>query len=107
KLMKPTSYLINTARGGLINTLDLVGALESGQIAGAALDVTDPEPLPEGHPLFQLENVILTPHVANISAESKEATSRISTQLVLDAWNGKRPSQIVNPAAWDEFLKKQ
>jgi phosphoglycerate dehydrogenase-like enzyme len=63
--MRRDAWLVNVARGGIVVTDDLVEALRSGQIAGAALDVTDPEPLPEGHPLWALDNVIITPHVAN------------------------------------------
>jgi phosphoglycerate dehydrogenase-like enzyme len=63
--MKPSSWLINVARGDLVVTIDLVAALEEGFIAGAGLDVTDPEPLPDGHPLWEMENVLITPHVAN------------------------------------------
>ena len=63
--MKPTTWLVNVARGGLVDTDALVDALSSGTIAGAALDVTEPEPLPEGHPLWDLDNVVITPHVAN------------------------------------------
>lgn len=62
--MKPTAYFINVGRGGSVVTDDLVAALKSGAIAGAGLDVTEPEPLPEGHPLWRLPNVIITPHVA-------------------------------------------
>jgi len=62
--MKPTAYFINVGRGGSVVTDDLVEALKSGAIAGAGLDVTEPEPLPEGHPLWSLPNVIITPHVA-------------------------------------------
>jgi phosphoglycerate dehydrogenase-like enzyme len=62
--MKPTAYFINVGRGGSVVTDDLVDALTSGAIAGAGLDVTEPEPLPEGHPLWSLPNVIITPHVA-------------------------------------------
>lgn len=62
--MKPTAYFINVGRGRSVVTPDLVSALESGRIAGAGLDVTDPEPLPTGHPLWSLPNVIITPHVA-------------------------------------------
>jgi len=61
---KQGAHFINVGRGKTVVTNDLVAALESGQIAGAALDVTDPEPLPEGHPLWQMSNVIITPHVA-------------------------------------------
>lgn len=64
-LMRPGAWLINIARGSLVDTDALVRALASGAIGGAALDVTDPEPLPTGHPLWELPNVIITPHVAN------------------------------------------
>lgn len=63
--MKPTAWLINVARGGHVDTDSLVGALNDGSIAGAALDVTEPEPLPDGHPLWELPNCLVTPHVAN------------------------------------------
>lgn len=64
-LMKPTSWLVNVARGGHIDTDALIGALESGAIGGAALDVTDPEPLPDGNRLWSLPNCLITPHIAN------------------------------------------
>lgn len=63
--MRPDAWLVNVARGGHVDTDALVAALRSGSIAGAALDVTDPEPLPDGHPLWDLENAVVTPHVAN------------------------------------------
>lgn len=63
-VMKPTAYLCNVARGSLVVTDDLVEAITTGVIAGAGLDVVDPEPLPAGHPLWSLPGVLLTPHVA-------------------------------------------
>lgn len=63
--MRPDAWLVNVARGGLVDTGALVRALENGSIGGAALDVTDPEPLPDGHPLWDLTNALVTPHVAN------------------------------------------
>lgn len=69
RLMKPTSYLVNVARGPIINTDDLVMALNDLMIAGAAVDVTDPEPLPDGHPLWSAKNVIVTPHSADTRAQ--------------------------------------
>jgi phosphoglycerate dehydrogenase-like enzyme len=63
--MKSTAWVVNVGRGPLIVTDDLVAALERGDIGGAGLDVTDPEPLPEGHPLWKLPNAIITPHIAN------------------------------------------
>jgi phosphoglycerate dehydrogenase-like enzyme len=62
--MKPTAYFINVGRGESVITSDLVSALQARRIAGAALDVTDPEPLPLDHPLWAMPNVIITPHVA-------------------------------------------
>ncbi|GAA3713447.1 D-isomer specific 2-hydroxyacid dehydrogenase family protein [Nonomuraea antimicrobica] len=64
-LMRSDAWLVNVARGGLVVTGDLVEALREGRIGGAALDVTDPEPLPAGHPLWELDNVLITPHCAN------------------------------------------
>ncbi len=69
--MKPTAYFINIGRGRSVVTDDLVAALQAGELAGAGLDVTDPEPLPAGHPLWKLPNVIITPHVAGSSAEAE------------------------------------
>jgi phosphoglycerate dehydrogenase-like enzyme len=63
--MAPDAWLVNVARGGVIDTEALTAALEKGQIGGAALDVTDPEPLPAGHPLWDLDNCLITPHTAD------------------------------------------
>jgi len=70
-LMKPSSFLVNIARGRHVVTSDLMSALKSGVIAGAALDVTDPEPLPVGHPLWDLKSCIITPHSADTPAQVK------------------------------------
>ncbi|HWG30816.1 MAG TPA: D-2-hydroxyacid dehydrogenase [Steroidobacteraceae bacterium] len=71
--MKPTAYFINVARGGSVATADLVTALNSGKIAGAGLDVVDPEPLPPNHPLWHAKNVIITPHISGSSDIPNEA----------------------------------
>lgn len=63
--MGSDAWLVNVARGGHVDTDALVSALEGGHVGGAALDVTDPEPLPDGHPLWALDNCLITPHVAN------------------------------------------
>ena len=63
--MAPDAWLVNVARGGVVDTEALVDALRAGQIGGAALDVTDPEPLPAGHPLWDLDNCLITPHTAD------------------------------------------
>jgi phosphoglycerate dehydrogenase-like enzyme len=69
KKMKDSAYLVNVARGPVVNTMDLVQALNEGIIAGAGVDVTDPEPLPDGHPLWSAQNVIITPHTADTNAQ--------------------------------------
>ncbi|MEI6101838.1 MAG: NAD(P)-dependent oxidoreductase, partial [Eubacteriales bacterium] len=63
-LMKPEALFINVSRGDLVDTMALVDALQNGKLSGAAVDVTDPEPLPEGHPLWHCKNVIITPHIS-------------------------------------------
>lgn len=68
EMMENTAWVVNVARGKHIVTDDLVWALQNGEIGGAALDVTDPEPLPDGHPLWSLDNCIITPHVGNTPA---------------------------------------
>ena len=67
--MKPSAYFVNVARGAVVNTLDLVASLNDEVIAGAGVDVTDPEPLPDGHPLWSAKNVIITPHTADTNAQ--------------------------------------
>lgn len=68
-LMKSSAYLVNVARGPIVVTGDLIEALEKGELAGAALDVTDPEPLPDGHPLWSARNILITPHTADTDAQ--------------------------------------
>jgi phosphoglycerate dehydrogenase-like enzyme len=67
-VLAPGAVVVNVARGGLVDTDALVAALESGRLGGAGLDVTDPEPLPAGHPLWRAPNCIVTPHVADTEA---------------------------------------
>lgn len=86
--MRPHSWVVNVARGGLIDDDALLEALEAGQLAGAALDVTDPEPLPEGHPFWEHPHVIITPHVANPLAALKENLRlRVAENLSRFAYN--------------------
>ena len=96
-LMKPTAILINCARGGIVDEEALATALLEGQIAGAAIDVWQQEPPPHDHPLFGLENVIVSPHMA---AHTEEAMIRMATTLALDVTRvlqGERPHFCVNP----------
>jgi D-3-phosphoglycerate dehydrogenase len=80
--MREDAWLVNVARGSLVDTDALVEALRSGAIAGAALDVTDPEPLPDGHPLWELDNVLITPHVATPpEAERRHFAARVKENV--------------------------
>jgi D-3-phosphoglycerate dehydrogenase len=99
-LMKPTAFFVNTARGACVDTAALTAALRERSIAGAALDVTDPEPLPDGHELFDLDNVVLTPHIAGYSPETNRAATVAAVGAALAALRGVRPHHIVNPQAW-------
>jgi phosphoglycerate dehydrogenase-like enzyme len=99
-LMKTSAFLINTARGASVDTDALVDALRARRIAAAALDVTEPEPLPEGHALFTLENVILTPHIAGAAPETFAKSAVIAAELAIKGLRGERSPHLVNPDAW-------
>ncbi|MFQ5553124.1 MAG: hydroxyacid dehydrogenase [Thermoplasmata archaeon] len=95
-LMKPTAYLINVARGPIVDEGALVEALEAGQIAGAALDVFEREP-PTGSPLLAMENVVLTPHLGAATEEAQRRTGLLAVEQVTKALEGEVPEFLVNP----------
>jgi D-3-phosphoglycerate dehydrogenase / 2-oxoglutarate reductase len=94
-LMKPTAYLINTARGGLIVEKALHEALVSGRLAGAGLDVFEQEPPPIGHLLHDLPNVIMAPHVAGVTVEAVDRMSEQTARNLLSALDGEPIRQNV------------
>lgn len=96
--MKPTAVLVNTARGPIIDLAALAAALAAGRPAGAALDVTDPEPLPADSPFYGMDNVILTPHSAYYSERSVELVRRETLLEAIQVLRGKRPRTVANPA---------
>ncbi len=95
-LMKPTAYLINTARGALVNEDDLLAALQARQIAGAGLDVFVQEPLPTDHPFTQLDNVILSPHGMAWTDDLYSGNSYGACQNILTLFRGEIPNYVVN-----------
>ncbi|MGI6574860.1 MAG: hydroxyacid dehydrogenase [bacterium] len=101
KLMKKTAYLINTARGPLVDEAALLEALQEGEIAGAGLDVFDPEPPQGDNPIFQLPNVVVTPHMAAHSNESLSVMALTVVENVIQVLNGERPKDFVNPEVWE------
>lgn len=102
-LMKPTAYFINTARSAITDQAALVDALRNGRIAGAALDVFDQEPLPSDHPLQQLDNVILLPHIGGNTFDVATHQGRILIPDLQRLSRGERPLNVVNPEIWPSF----
>jgi phosphoglycerate dehydrogenase-like enzyme len=96
--MKPSAWFVNVGRGGTVVTDDLVAALRDGRLAAAALDVTDPEPLPEGHPLWAMPNVIITPHVAADARLDLELRWLLARENLRRYINGERMLAVVDPA---------
>ena len=94
-LMKPTAYLINTARGPIVEEAALVAALREDRIAGAGLDVFDEEPLPAGHPLTMLSNVVLTPHVGWPTDEAYARFADAAADVLLDYLDGREVPRFV------------
>ena len=99
-VMKPSSFIINTARGGLVDEIALADALNAGRLAGAGLDVFVEEPPHKDHPLFQYRNVILSPHSAGLTEEAAARMGISSVQNILDFFAGRLdPALVVNKAS--------
>lgn len=96
-LMKPTAFLINTARGGIVDTEALCRALREKRIAGAALDVVEGEPLRADSPLRELNNVYLSPHVGGVTADARRLSGAMAAENLICAFKGERPRGILNP----------
>ncbi|MGQ9476997.1 MAG: 2-hydroxyacid dehydrogenase [Candidatus Bipolaricaulia bacterium] len=99
ELMKPTAFLINVARGPIVDEAALVEALKAGRLAGAGLDVFEHEP--EVHPeLLELANVVLTPHIGSAGRETRVKMAIMAVENVFAALSGRRPPNLVNPEVW-------
>jgi D-3-phosphoglycerate dehydrogenase len=101
--MKPTAWLINVGRGPVVQEEALIEALRGKRIAGAMLDVYEHYRLEPGHPLFSLDNVILTPHLAAVTQEARARAGVAAADEMLRILRGERPRNLVNP----EVLKKE
>ena len=106
RLMKPTAFFVNAARGGLYDEEALERALNEGVIAGAALDVWSVEPPSFDHPLLKLDNVFATPHSSGSSQESVYNMSANAAAQWLAIFRGRRPSPIVNPDVWPAYAAR-
>jgi glyoxylate reductase len=100
-LMKPEAVLVNAARGPVIDTDALVEALRQQSIWGAALDVTDPEPLPADHPLISMPNVVVVPHTASATIATRDKMATLAARNLLAVLDGEMPEAIVNPEVLD------
>ena len=98
--MKPTAVVVNAARGPIIDPNALYRALKDGKIAAAALDVTDPEPIPMDDPLLTLDNCVIVPHIASASVKTRAEMSRIAAQNLLNGLKGEKLLTCVNPEVY-------
>jgi D-3-phosphoglycerate dehydrogenase len=98
--MRPGSYLINVARGAVVDEAALVDALRAGHLAGAGLDVYEVEPARADHPLFSLPNVVCTPHIASYTTAGVLKMQVMACREVALALSGERPAELVNPEVW-------
>ena len=105
-MMQSHAYFITTARGGIHDEQALAQALRERRIAGAGLDVWDPEPPPADHPLLQFDNVIASPHTAGTTREARRNVGSMAAQQLLDVLEGRRPARLLNPQAWPAFAMR-
>lgn len=100
-LMKPTAILVNTSRGPVVDTQALTLALQDGKLGGAALDVTDPEPLPPDHPLYQQPNCLIVPHIGSATRNTRRAMAERACENLLAGLAGRPLPYCVNPEVYD------
>jgi glyoxylate reductase len=104
-MMKPTAYLINAARGPVVDERALIAALQAGQIAGAGLDVYETEPIDASNPLLAMENVVKLPHVGSATGATRQAMVNLATDNLLAVLQGKPPFTPVNPEVLSRLKK--
>ena len=106
RLMKRGSYLINASRGGVVDEAALIKVLEDGHLAGAALDVFDPEPPLADNPLLKMRNVVLTPHIASYTDAGMAAMQAGTVENIANVLKGEQPRWIANPEAWPGRMER-
>ena len=104
--MRPDAYFVTTARGFIHDEAALAEALANKRIAGAGLDVWEEEPPPHDHPLMKFDNVLVSPHTAGATVESRENMSRFAAEQVLEILDGKRPPRLINPEVWPAYRER-
>ena len=106
RMMKPSAYFITTARGGIHDEAALAGVLSEDLIAGAGLDVFLPEPPPASHPLMAFDNVIISPHIAGITAECTYNMASWAAEQWVTIFKGHRPPRLINPESWPAYRER-
>jgi D-3-phosphoglycerate dehydrogenase len=104
--MQPHAYFITTARGGIHDEAALAEALTAQQLSGAGLDVWEEEPPPSDHPLMRFDNVVVSPHNAGITRQSRHNIAKIAAEQVLDILDGKKPPRLLNPEVWPIYRER-
>lgn len=94
------AILVHTSRGGVVDEQALYRSLRSGHLAGAGVDVFDPEPPEPGHPFFELDNIVLAPHLAGQTRNSMRRMALGAAEAIIDVFQGKRPPHVQNPEVW-------
>jgi len=103
RLMKRDAILVNTSRGAVVDTEALVKALREGWIAAAALDVTDPEPLPPEHPLYALPNCLIVPHIGSATWNTRKRMAELACENLLAGLEGRPLPHCVNPEVYERL----
>jgi phosphoglycerate dehydrogenase-like enzyme len=101
RLMKPHAILVNTARGPVVQMDALLKALQENWIGGAALDVTDPEPLPPDHPLYDQPNCLIVPHIGSATRNTRRRMAELACENLLAGLEGRRLPHCVNPEVYE------
>jgi D-3-phosphoglycerate dehydrogenase len=105
-MMQSHAYFITTARGGIHDEDALAAALTAKRIAGAGLDVWEDEPPPSDHPLLRFDNVVVSPHTAGITRQSRHNIAKIAAEQIIDILDGKRPPRLLNPEVWGAYSER-
>ncbi|RME58232.1 MAG: hydroxyacid dehydrogenase, partial [Caldilineae bacterium] len=100
RMMKPGSYLINASRGPVVDEAALIRVLQEGHLAGAGLDVFDPEPPQPDNPLLKMKNVVVTPHIASATDRGLTAMREGTIENLVNILSGRKPRWMVNPQVW-------
>ncbi len=103
KAMSPNAILVNTSRGGTVDEAALVDALRHNRIAGAGIDVFEQEPPPADNPLFALDNVVLSPHVAGVTDDGLKGMATNVADLIDTVFSGQRPKTLLNDSIWENW----